>query len=1011
MRLEQRILTLCCLLSAYSLAGTGQSSAAAPSTRGDPKQVSQATAEQEQLNQNNAIANAFEHQLLTQLGWQDVYDPSGYSIDGTLPSSCSVSTWEALGGLHAVVNLTLTGNLPDLPNCWADDGAFPALQSIVFATANLTGTLPAIWGQSPAFTALKVLNLSATHLSGTLPAAWGDSGAFPALEQLLLWGTNLIGSLPSSWGNNGSFPSLQELYIGNNNLTGTLPEQYGSPMVFQQLRVLYIQHCSITGPLPASWGAPGSFPSLTNLTLQDMPISGTLPEAWSHEASFPMLMELQLGAFAPGVCLIEGVLPESWGRALQGLVNLVVRACPITGSIPETWMTSGHAFPILQNLDLSANLLTGTLPSPLPATLQGLNLSVNSLSGSIPPSLGYKSQLIFLELTINLFCGGLPEEWGGSDYFQHLKVLQVASCQLSGTLPDTWGSNSAFPALQEMAFSWNPVHGSIPTNWGDIETFPQMTLLSLTSSNVTGEVPAFHNSELKVLWLSDCQLTSTLDAFWTSTSPLQTVTLDGNRISGYLPDSQTALSQLAFLNMSDNSFQGTVPLSWVQAGSLLSHVAYLNVGKTWQRSNSDDNWRQQLCLQKGLYDLDVTGQQLAQLPELRQRMLDVEVWPVRNDVPALEAQMPMVVPFILGLQLQLGEGDNQLASVKDICANHDATWVLLTVWLSFGGCCVLLISMYALLSRRTTAGTLMGVGQRLFGKHLWLALQTFLKAVSGLLSLAFYYYDLITSLIVLRQVWGTWPGHILMAIFFFHFAITADIVTFHVCHKLAVLWCPVVTRHVWFLVVLAGVSFVSSPLMIPGVLVLDTLALAAEILVCLKELFGFKFASLEKPSACKGDRQVARDKQLKLIDLENYDSMHNLVAAVCQSLPTVILNSVIFQLGNEPDHGLFLSTGLFVTAIIASCLAMLKVLTVILWQALSLGVSPLPHAAKLFVGKTLQGHAERSEMDVCNTSIEFLTQQYVAKGSAPLGKPDPMIESGLPSGALYIGCTVGQHVN
>ena len=175
MRLEQRILTLCCLLSAYSLAATGQSSAAAPSTRGDPKQVSQATAEQEQLDQNNAIADAFELHLLTQLGWQDVYDPSGYSFNGTLPSSCSVSTWEALGGLHSLVNLTLTGNLPDLPDSWADDGAFPALQSIVFATANLTGTLPAIWGQSSAFAALKVLNLSATHLSGSLPA----TGALP----------------------------------------------------------------------------------------------------------------------------------------------------------------------------------------------------------------------------------------------------------------------------------------------------------------------------------------------------------------------------------------------------------------------------------------------------------------------------------------------------------------------------------------------------------------------------------------------------------------------------------------------------------------------------------------------------------------------------------------------------------------------------------------------------------------------------------------------------------------
>ena len=170
MRLDHCSFGLYCLLSACSTTATAQSSAAAPSNHHVLQQLSPATTAQGETGQSNQIANALELQLLSQLGWQDVYDPSGYSIDGTLPSNCSLSTWGSLGGLHSLVNLTLTGNLPDLPDSWADDDAFPALQSIVFATANLTGNLPAIWGQGPAFTALKVLNLSATQLSGSPPA-------------------------------------------------------------------------------------------------------------------------------------------------------------------------------------------------------------------------------------------------------------------------------------------------------------------------------------------------------------------------------------------------------------------------------------------------------------------------------------------------------------------------------------------------------------------------------------------------------------------------------------------------------------------------------------------------------------------------------------------------------------------------------------------------------------------------------------------------------------------------
>lgn len=111
--------------------------------------------------------------------------------------------------------------------------------------------------------------------------------------------------------------------------------------------------------------------------------------------------------------------------------------------------------------------------------------------------------------------------------------------------------------------------------------------------------------------------------------------------------------------------------------------------------------------------------------------------------------------------------------------------------------------------------------------------------------------------------------------------------------------------------------------------------------------------------------------------------MHNLIAAICQSLPTVILNSVLFSLGNKPSQGIFLSGKLFIAAIIASCLAMLKSLCMVLWAAHKSKINPLVYTIGLAIGDTLAG-----EQPQPMARVELLTNQYVVSGSVPLGSPD-----------------------
>ncbi len=103
-----------------------------------------------------------EHKVLQLLGWEQAYNPSGYSINAELPSNCSLQTWQSLNCLKSLTNLTLTGSLFNLPDAWATNCSFPTLQALNLSTAQLRGPLPDTWGQGAAFPQLRLLDLSTT---------------------------------------------------------------------------------------------------------------------------------------------------------------------------------------------------------------------------------------------------------------------------------------------------------------------------------------------------------------------------------------------------------------------------------------------------------------------------------------------------------------------------------------------------------------------------------------------------------------------------------------------------------------------------------------------------------------------------------------------------------------------------------------------------------------------------------------------------------------------------------
>ena len=96
---------------------------------------------------------------------------------------------------------------------------------------------------------------------------------------------------------------------------------------------------------------------------------------------------------------------------------------------------------------------------------------------------------------------------------------------------------------------------------------------------------------------------------------------------------------------------------------------------------------------------------------------------------------------------------------------------------------------------------------------------------------------------------------------------------------------------------------------IPAVFVLDALAFAQHLVFTITQVM-----HLPLFSKCCSPRSAViwpfnHIDGVQCADLEKYEEMHNMIAAGCQSLPTFILNSVLFSLGNKPSHGISCQTG------------------------------------------------------------------------------------------------------
>uniref|UniRef100_A0ACD5VH84 Uncharacterized protein n=1 Tax=Avena sativa TaxID=4498 RepID=A0ACD5VH84_AVESA len=350
----------------------------------------------------------------------ELLDLSVNAFTGSIPPG--------IWNLTKLQTLTLYGN--NLNGEVVVDGAIGAVNLVMIdLTSNhrLTGRIPEAFGHLPNLATLKLYK---NNFSGEIPAS---IGRLPSLVTLALFSNRLSGTLPPDLGKNSSYP-LTSIYVDYNEITGVIPEGLCSNGNFQSLTAI---NNRLTGSIPA--GLAGCA-TLNDLRLDNNQLSGDVPEAlWTAtQLRYVLLRNNRLSGTLPTTMYVNLTTLNIEKNQFGGNVPAAAAALQVftagnnnfSGDMPANL---GDGMPLMQNMDLSGNQLSGSIPKSLGklGSLTQLDLSRNQLTGEIPAELGAMRVLNALDLSSNKLSGDIPPPLAGLP----LSSLNLSSNQLGGQVP------------------------------------------------------------------------------------------------------------------------------------------------------------------------------------------------------------------------------------------------------------------------------------------------------------------------------------------------------------------------------------------------------------------------------------------------------------------------------------------------------------------------------------------------------------------------------------------------
>eukprot|EP01034_Spumella_vulgaris_P038215 gene38215-47185_t len=255
-----------------------------------------------------------------------------------------------------------------------------------------------------------------TLLSGSLPS---NLGHMVSLKRLALSDNLLTGSIPHSV---AELQDIQQLILHNNHLSGSIPLDKIATLT--KLEDLLLQNNMFIGDLI------GNGFSAANLSLINVDFSSNRNCSDRADQRSTSSGDIRCGkelyhwdCLSRYLQLTESPAADKWTSRIDPRRNSAVGTvedCLFNMSSLRTLHVSGNGFrgtlpnlatvsPILQDLSLSHNDLTGSIPRAFQSrTWLNLDLSYNKLSNVLMPHFAPLHDNSSLSLAVNRLSGGLP---------------------------------------------------------------------------------------------------------------------------------------------------------------------------------------------------------------------------------------------------------------------------------------------------------------------------------------------------------------------------------------------------------------------------------------------------------------------------------------------------------------------------------------------------------------------------------------------------------------------------
>ncbi|KAM3346285.1 hypothetical protein ACQJBY_020708 [Aegilops geniculata] len=229
---------------------------------------------------------------------------------------------------------------------------------------------------------------------------------------------------------------------------------------------------------------------------------------------------------------------------------------------------------MLHTLDLNNNRVEGQLPTTLAKCLQLelLDVGNNDMVGTFPSWLGLLPKLRILVLRSNRFYGSMGGDLHGDDksekYFSSLQILDLASNNLFGNLSPDW-----FEGLQSMMAELNTTGHIISSFNGSFELeHPYQDTVTIYYQSIYRTFDKILTT-LTAIDLSNNSFDGTIPVSFGRLISLHVLNLSGNVFTGDIPQEFGRMTQLESLDLSQNQLSGDIP----EALTNLTFLGILNL--------------------------------------------------------------------------------------------------------------------------------------------------------------------------------------------------------------------------------------------------------------------------------------------------------------------------------------------------------------------------------------------------------------------------------------------------